>query len=133
MIRTQRWTPDTCANPAIGDACSLIEEWDDQIPVQARTHNFVKAEKLCSRHQAAHGSDHAAAFTANYEENRRKNTAIAVAQSVKSSITADHVTWSFRADGVLLMDYGGNLTANQKGQMKAACDVQFGPNKVLVS
>lgn len=133
MVREQRWTPDTCSNPAAGDACSLIESWDDQLPAVARTHNFVRAEKLCTRHAAAHGSNHAAAFTANYEENRRKNITLPVAQSVKASLTPDHYSWSIRADGVLLASFGGNLTANQKAQLQSNCDLQFGPGKVIVS
>jgi len=133
MLRTQRWVPDHCANPATGDACSLIEEWDDAVPVTARIHKFVEAEKLCSRHAAQHGSDHAAAFTANYEENRRKNIVIPIAQSVKSALIPDHYSWAFDASGVLTVSFAGNLTTPQKAQLQSHCDLQFGPGKVMVT
>ncbi len=133
MIRQQRWTPDTCANSATGDVCILIESWDDQVSAAARTHNFVRAEKLCTRHAAAHGGNHAAAFTANYEENRRKNTTLGIAQSVKAGLTPEQYQWSIRNDGVVLASFGANLTTNQKNQLQSNCDIQFGPGKVIVS
>lgn len=132
MIREQRWTPDTCANPATGDACVLIESWDDQLDDIARTHNFVRAEKLCSRHAATHGSNHAAAYSANYEENRRKNTALSIAQSVKPSLTHEQYSWTFLADGKLVTSFTADLTAGQKAQFQARCDLQFGPSKIEV-
>ena len=132
MLREQRWTPDTCANPATGDACVLIEVWDDAVAVEARTHDFVRAEKLCSRHAAAHGADHAAAFTANYDQNRRKNISLAIAQTIKSSVTNEMYVWTFSASGVLTVSFGSNLTSNQRNQLQAAADLQFGAGKVVV-
>ena len=133
MRREQRWTPDTCTSPATDDACSLIEEWDDEIPAEARTHNFVRAEKLCSRHAAKHGLDHAAAFSANYEENRRKNVTLAVAQSVNPAIRLEDYRWSFDGDGALSVDFAGKLSVPQKNQLQSFVDIQHGKNRVKVS
>jgi len=132
MLREQRWTPDTCANPATGDACVLIEVWDDAVPVESRTHNFVRAEKLCSHHAAQHGANHAAAFTANYAENRRKNISWVAAQSVRSTLNLENFKWSYNEQRVLTVEFGGVLTTQQQSGLQNACDVQFGPGKVVV-
>jgi hypothetical protein len=133
MLRQQRWVPDTCASPATGDACVLVEEWDDAADPAARTHAFVRAEKLCSHHAAVHGADHAACFAANYAENRRKNTTWLIALSVKAGLTLDQFAWSFSADRVLTASFGANLTNQQKATLQNAANVQFGPGKVVVT
>lgn len=133
MLREQRWIPDTCANPAAGDACSLIESWDDSVPVESRTHDFVRAEKLCSHHAAIHGSNHAAAFAANYAENRRKNIIWTAAQTVKPGIAFDQFKWSFSQDRVLTVDFGSALSPQQRAALQSICDLQFGPGKAQVT
>lgn len=134
MKRQQRWTPDTCANSATGDACVFVEEWDDAADPYARTHAFVSAEKLCSHHAAIHGSDHAAAFQANYDENRMKNKVFAIVQAMKAdpNFPIDSFKWSFDAERNLTVDFGNSLTADEKRQLRAYMDIQFGQNKVMM-
>lgn len=128
MIRQQRWTPDTCANPAAGDACVFIEEWDDSVAAEARVHTIKHAEKLCSFH--AH-LDHPAAYNRVMDENRRKNTTWLAAQTAKPGILLAHYSWSFDQDGVLTVALEG---ANQshKDHLRAITDIQFGPGKVKI-
>ena len=133
MIRTQLWTPDTCASPSTGDACQLEETWDDALPPLTRTHDFKLARKLCSRHAATHGANHAAAFAANYDENKRKNITFSIAVGVKNTVLPEQFVWSFDASAVLRVTFGSALTTNQRNQLQAAADVQFGAGKVVVS
>jgi hypothetical protein len=129
MIRTQRWTPDTCANPATGDACVFIETWDDAVNPVSRTHDFSQRERVCSRHA---GLDPATCFATNYAENRRKNTMLMLAQSVKSTLTADQYKWSFDSNGLLTANFGSAFTANQKSQLQNNANIQYGPGKAVV-
>ncbi len=131
MIRTQRWTPDTCVNPASQDSCVFLEEWDDTIDAIARTHNFKQRERVCSRHAIL--PDGAACFLANYDENRRKNTTWSIALSIKASLLLEQFKWSFNLSGVLLVDLTSFATTQQKTQLQNFCDVQFGLQKVIVS
>jgi hypothetical protein len=130
MIRTQRFTPDTCANPAAGDACQLIEQWDDAVDQVARIHTMVTVEKQCSRHA---GLENAACYARNYEENRRKNTALAAAQAIKSGIDHQAFSWSYDSTGLLTVSFGAELTAPQKAQLQNILNIQFGPNKASVA
>jgi|SRR5215831_3414836 len=135
MKRQQRWIPDTCANPATGDACSFIEEWDDEVDPVARVHSFIQAEKLCSHHAAIHGSDHATAYSSNYVENRRKNKAFTMAIAIRNPpIPHDELLsvfkWSFDTDRNLTIDFGTALTSAEKQQLRDNMDIQFGRNKV---
>jgi len=136
MKRQQRWTPDTCANPATNDACIFIEEWDDAVDVYSRTHDFVMAEKLCSHHAAIHGSNHAAAFKANYDENRRKNKTCTVAIALRPDLTPMQVfeafTWSFDPQRNLTVSFGNLFNAQQKAQLQDALDIQFGQGMVTM-
>lgn len=132
-LHEQRWIPDTCANPATNDSCSIIEVWDDAVAPESRTYTLVRIERLCSRHAAAHGANHAAAFTANYDQNRRKNITFSAAQTIKAGLLYENMVWSFSADGILNVSFGGLLTTNQKNQLQSTCDLQFGINKVVVS
>lgn len=129
MIRQQRYTPDTCTNPATGDACSLIEEWDDAVDPVSRAHSMIRVEKQCSRHAAL---DPATCYARNYEENRRKNVSFSIAQSVKASLPLAAFKWSFDQAGILSVDFGDELTTQQKTQLRNALNIQFGPNKATV-
>lgn len=118
MLRQQRWTPDTCANSATGDACVLIEEWDDSLPEAERTHHFVRAEKLCSHHAARHGEDKPAAYAANRGENFRKNRVIAAIMEEYPAL-ADNVEFSFTPERLLkIASRLRNLTTTQKNRIR---------------
>lgn len=129
MIHTQRWTPDTCANPATGDACIIVETWDDAVPAVERVHSFQTYEKRCSYHAALDGL---ALYNGLYDQNRRKNTAFRLASSEKADLKYDQFSWSYDASLVLTVDFGSLLTAQQKARVQSLCDLQFGPGKVVV-
>lgn len=128
MIREQRWTPDTCAKPEAGDVCSVLETWDDTESEAARTHSFKIVEKKCSLHRDLEGKE---LYAALYEQNRRKNVVFAVVQSIKT-IPAHQFSWKFDNDFNLTVDCGSNLSTTQKNQLRAVCDINFGPNRVKV-
>lgn len=129
MIHEQRWIPDTCANPAANDACSVIETWDDAVPDVARVHTFLRVEKTCSVHTGLSGQ---VLYDALYEQNRRKNVALRIAQSIKQTISYESYHWSFDTDRVLVADFGTNLNSQQKSQAQDAADIQFGQGKVII-
>ncbi len=129
-IHVQRWVPDTCQSPATGDACSILEEWDDSVDPITRTHTLKTVEKVCSLHAGVAGLT---LFTRLYDENRRKNVSWSIAQSVKATLILSQFVWSYNSVGVLLVNFGSALTTNQKTQVQNACDIQFGAGKVLVS
>lgn len=129
MIRQQRWVPDTCASPATGDACVWLEEWDDSVDVAARTHTLVSREKACSFHAL---ETPASGFARCYDENKRKNITWSAALVEKASLTLDKYQWSYSDTGVLTVNFGSDLTAQQKTRLQNACNIQFGPGKVIV-
>lgn len=65
MIRTTRWSPDTCG-------CVLEYSWDDSQPQDSRDHSFARAVRICEAHAS---SDPAAAFEQVKSENVVKNIA----------------------------------------------------------
>lgn len=128
MIRRQRWTPDTCANPVTGDSCIFLEEWDDSIPAGERVVTLVDRERTCSRHAALEALE---AFAANYDENRRKNVTFQLANQIKE-IDLSKFSWHFDDAGVLYVSFSGELTNQQRTVAQNYCDVQFGPGKVVI-
>ena len=128
-LRQQRWVPDTCALPASGDACSILERWDDDTSEIARTHALDVVEKVCSLHAGLSGQ---ALFDALYDQNRRKNTVWSIVQTIRTGLTLDQYLWSFDANFVLVVDFGSNLTNAQKTALRNAVNLQFGLGKVTV-
>jgi hypothetical protein len=109
----------------------MIMEWDDKLPAEARTHDFVRMEKLCSHHSRIHGNDHKAAFDANFAENRQKNKVFAIVQAMKGpNHPNESFKWSFDEDRNLTVDFGNSLTNQEKAQLRANMDIQFGKDKV---
>lgn len=128
-FRQQRWTPDTCANPAAQDVCVWIEEWDDSVSAESRVHKLVRREQTCSFHAALTEAD---GYVACYDVNKRKNITMAASQVVKSNIDLSLVFWSYNSQGVLTINAGAQLTNQQKNQLQNNCNLQFGPGKVVV-
>lgn len=129
MIREQRWTPDTCANPATGDACAFLETWDDTVPDVARTHNFRRAERLCSFHASLTGD---AAYGRVRDENNRKNMVWRLFQEIRPGLKFEEFTWSYDASGLLTSSIA-RITPQERDQFKSLSDIQFGPNRVRVT
>ncbi len=124
-IHTQRSTFDTCASPS----CQFHENWDDAINDVARTHTCIAVERLCARHVML---EPLAAYTACYDENRRKNITLSAIQTMVSDFSHQQYRWSYSHDGLLTVDLSGHLTTTQKTQLQAILDIQFGPNKAMV-
>src|SRR5690349_348318 len=126
-VRTQRWSPDTCG-------CVFIQEWDDAVAAAARTHDVRTRELACAAHQ---GLDAVSAHSAVVAENQRKNIVPIIVKSLKSSLDLATLpwreAWSFDAQRRLVVDTSVfALTAQQKTQLQAAADLQFGPDKVIL-
>jgi hypothetical protein len=130
MIRTQRWIPDTCANPATGDSCVFLETWDDSLDPLVRTHDHKETERVCSIH-AALSADPKGHYARVVEENKRKNMSWLAARTIHPPVEWKPF-WSYDASGTLKVDFGSVLTVAQKRDLQAICDVQFGPGKALV-
>lgn len=85
MIRTTRWSPDTCD-------CLIEYTWDDTVPESSRVHTPARSIHLCPEHAAL--STPPLHYAVLAEENPRKNelidqlTAWAVA-NVPAWITTD--------------------------------------------
>jgi len=67
MIKTTKWSPDTCG-------CSISYQWDSEVPEAERVHTPVESVK-CEFHK--NHPDVKSHFGAIEEENGRKNVAIA--------------------------------------------------------
>lgn len=121
MIHIQRWAPDTCG-------CVLLETWDDTVEAAARVHTFQEMEVICPFHAALEGE---AVYTTMRGENRRKNLVAVIAKSVRPAFQDADYTWSFDAQRRLVVTIAG-LTNQQRTQLQAAADLQFGPGLVVV-
>lgn len=86
---------------------------------------------ICPAHAAL--GDVITRFNSLLAENRRKNTVLSIAQSVKTTLTTDSYNWSFDGSRKLLVSFATGLTTNQRNNIQSACDIQFGPGLVLVS
>ena len=111
MGRT-RWSPDTCG-------CVIEYEYDDTLPVESRELTPRSVEP-CAFHRL---DTDQAVFDAVLEENRRKNTAYAIALEEIPVLTPDDFEWSFdnkRVLNVHLRNVGTSFTGVQ-----ARCDPQL--------
>lgn len=104
MIRTTRWSPDTCG-------CVLEFEWDDALPPEMRTHSPSRVVTACPAHQ---GKTVTEAFAAVGVENRRKNAAFA------------HLLENFPALVASTLDEEGNQIRTLRGVA-----FRFDSNRVL--
>ena len=71
-------------------------------------------------------------YLAVSEENSRKNTAYGLAQVVNRTKVGDSFAFSFDVARVLRISIAG-LTAPERTAIQNACDIRFGPGKVVVS
>lgn len=129
MIRTTRWSPDTCG-------CVIEYEWDDTLPQEARKHDFKNVITRCSEHSGL-GKDKAH-FDHVLSENQAKNRVFAEAlknpklgkiqkndNNEDFTVLADGVKfeWSFvgkDGDRKLSVAFpGSSLTAAEKSALTA--------------
>lgn len=67
--------------------------------------------------------------------NGRKNLAISAAVSEKSGLAIDKVTWRWTGSGdarVLVLNFNGQLTQQQRSRVQSALDLQFGVSSVVI-
>lgn len=120
--KTTRWRPDTCG-------CIVEYKWDTEVAPEARTHTYSRTIATCPEHAALAGN---ALYTEVVSENRRKNLVLGIAQGIDSAITDEGYKWSFDANRVLQASFSGTTPVTRQ-QIQDACDLQFGPNRVVVT
>lgn len=136
-MRLQRVTRDTCPNMATKDACVIEEEWDASVDPSARVHTLVRVLHKCSAHAAL---DDVSLRDAVVDENVRKNLALSIISNhhagelnaTRLAELMDTVEWSFDESRLLRITVPG---AQGPGiaAVQASCNLQFGPDKVIVS
>lgn len=141
VIRTTRWTPDTCS-------CIIEYTWDDSIAETSRVHNLDKVVTRCPEHQLQGGNDTVTWNTIN-EENPRKNRAIDEiilrAPDVYIDIAADgtralkpNITIDFEWTGIppnrviRMIVKGVTLPQNHFDALQTRLNTRFGAGKVIL-
>ena len=141
VVKTTRWSPDTCA-------CQLEYTWDSTDSETSRTHTFLNYINRCPAHPSL--STDTQRYNAVSEENLRKNDSFGIAlnngpailfdtqvdgtRSLKNGITFSW-TWSGTAPNRLLtITYTGiSLTTNQRNAIQTKLDNKFGIGKVVIA
>lgn len=142
------WSPDICP-------CEIFHARDDTQPDDVRTYFHVTtaeaqvladaitdaqgkprrvqpAEKMCQAHQALGLTD--ALTTVLVAENRTLSYTLPVLIGIRSDIIYENIKWEFDGQRLLVIRFEGVvLTVAEKATMQAALNIQFGPNKVLVT
>lgn len=148
MEEPKRWGPDTCAcrvyhavDPDTGtdrfinraEAVLLHEAMYLARPASVNNpaSHPLPPVVLCPFHAAL--GDLLPRYNTLLAENRRKNTTLSIAQSVRATLTPEDFRWSFDGSRTLLVTFAVSLTTNQRNNIQAACDVQFGPGRVVVA
>jgi len=122
MIKTTRWRPDTCD-------CVIEYEWDTDVASEDRVHTFKAAPNIGAEHAALSG---VALYDAVQSENRRKNVAQGIVQAIDVNLTYEVYQWAFDTNRVLEVSFLINVPNPIKQQIQDTCDLQFGPNKVII-
>jgi len=115
------WRPDTCG-------CEIIYEWDDSEPESSRTHRLKRVVSTCDNHK---GVSPDTLFDMVLEENRRKNLALSLAQSLVHTIKLENYSWRFDSNRVLIVEFSG-LTASEMKDLQSSCNINLGAGKVIV-
>lgn len=113
MLKRTRWQPDTCG-------CVIEYEWDDAVPQEERTHNYV-AHVACARHQAA-----SATLATVHSENRRKNEAVEALRVAVPLLRDVEPGFTFTADGIMALRFQGVVLTGQQRTAASAVLARFG-------
>lgn len=117
------WRPATCE-------CEIVIEWDTAVPPEERTHSLFQILVLGPEHAGLSGQ--ALEDTIEAECNT-VSTTVSLAHAMIPEITGDAYDWAFDADRVLEVAFTNiALTPPQRRLVQDACDLQFGPGKVVV-
>lgn len=126
-IKRTGWSPDTCK-------CVTEFTWDNTVDEDLRVHTYSRDIKICPEHTGKSGL---ALYDALLDENQRKNITLSLSQEERPDVTHRLFTYSFDTARLLLTVSFPRLrpimTPPEKDRIQAACDLQFGPGKVLVS
>lgn len=127
MLRTTRWSPDTCG-------CILEFEWDDAQDENTRVHSYKKVVKLCAEHDKL-GFKDKPDYDQVMSENTRKNTVWGMVKTQLNLSDSDLEKYLWWFDGTRILQVsllGINLTGAQRNKLQSDCNTQFGTNKVKV-
>lgn len=124
------WTPDTCG-VGFHEACQFEHTWDEA----TQTDNFDSTVRVCANHQIIGLLPGKAHWEWVLDENKRKNNVFNIAQAVRPLNYDENYTWTFDVARVLLTVSfpGAAFNVSQRAEIRAACDLQFGTGKVLVT
>lgn len=125
-IHYTTWSPDTCG-------CSVTYQWDDTVDPSVRTHTFYRQDRKCPIHAAVQDGDSLLQLV--WDENRRKNLTASLATALGNLPSEGQLpwfSWSFNANRALEVTINTTITAQKKTQIQNACDLQFGPGKVVI-
>lgn len=134
MLKTTRWSPDTCG-------CVFEYEWDTEESEQTRTHVIKKAVETCAAHASQPTLD--LKFNQSLNENRMKNTALRlIAEALPEFGTIDgegnvipdlkKLGFEFDEERNLSIKTKG-LSDDQKAIVDPILEKNFGENKVTVT
>ena len=128
VVHVNRWRPDTCS-------CYLRFSWDDAVSDIARVHSWMETLLTCPEHPGVSGQ---ALYDAAKADNDVKNFTLEIAFSIDATVEQDgsNFQWSFGPPParVLTVSFpGAGLNANRLTQIQDACDIRFGPGKVVVT
>lgn len=131
MIKTTRWSPDTCQ-------CILEYTWDTEQPENARIHTPARIVKTCQ----AHSGDTQSVFTNVRNENVKKNRAVQKVADADPTLNVTDpdgnkspdlkkIKFSFDAQRKLKIRIEDPDTA-KKAKVQKALDDEFGKDNVSV-
>lgn len=126
MLKTTRWSPDTCG-------CVLEYEWDNALEGSARVHSFKRVVKLCSEHERL-GFQGKAAYDQVMSENKGKNRAWGLIKQELNLIDEDieKYVWFFDESRQLQVSVTQAIAVEKKQEIQAKLDTLLGAGKAKV-
>lgn len=134
MLKTTRWSPDTCQ-------CVLEYSWDSSLPSDQIVHTVTNVVKACSFHE--NENNLITHFSKVSEENIRKNKIVEeIIKSLPELVTIDEkgnksinesiFSYEFDQDRNLKINILG-LKSAEKISLQAKADSVFGTSKVNIN
>lgn len=126
MLKTTRWSPDTCG-------CVLEYEWDESLEGSDRVHTFKKVVKLCSEHEGL-GFHDKAAYDQVKDENTGKNRAWGLIKQELNLPDEDiaKYVWFFNESRQLQVSVTNPVAAEKKQEIQDKLDTMLGAGKAKV-
>lgn len=128
-----RWSPNFCQmTPGISGGCIVAYKYVNGSRVNEPPF-YEATEQTCAGHTGVAGVALATVLT---DETRRRSTSFKIVRAVDSTILDRVVRGTYtglNANRLLTISFLVNVAPPVKKQIQDACDLQFGPGKVLVS